>query len=82
MFYLDSRDWRNHLEQMQKFNSGIAENFPVTKGQLDKLYDEIVNSMEKISTREKHLNNHLEPLLTDYKSKQVCFMLPIQMLTL
>ncbi|KAK6636244.1 hypothetical protein RUM43_009902 [Polyplax serrata] len=66
----DSRDWRSHLEQMQKYSSGIEENLSVAKIQLDKLSDDISNTMERISTREKHLNNHLEPLLIEYKTKQ------------
>lgn len=56
---------------MQKYSSGIEENLSVAKIQLDKLSDDISNTMERISTREKHLNNHLEPLLIEYKTKQV-----------
>lgn len=56
---------------MQKFNAGIEENLPAAKNQLNRLHDDITNTMEKISTREKHINSHLEPLLVDYKNKQV-----------
>ena len=71
-FFTDSRDWRNHLEQMQKHRSGIQENLTITKSQLDKLYEDITNTLDKISSREKYLNSHLEPLLLQYRSKQVC----------
>ncbi|EEB20321.1 ift57/hippi/che-13, putative [Pediculus humanus corporis] len=66
----DSRDWRNHLEQMQKFNSSIEEVLPVTKSQLDKLHGDITNSLAKISTREKHINSQLEPLLINFRNNQ------------
>lgn len=70
---LDTRDWRHHLEQLSKHKTEIEESLPATKSQLDKLYDEISNTVEKISTREKHLNANLEPYLKQYRSKQVRF---------
>jgi estrogen-related receptor beta like 1 len=67
----DAQDWRAHLEQMQKHRSGIDEALATTKSQLDKLHSDIELTLEKISSREKFLNNQLEPLLIQYRSLQV-----------
>ena len=58
---------------MQKFNSSIEEVLPVTKSQLDKLHGDITSSLAKISTREKHINSQLEPLLINFRNNQVPF---------
>jgi hypothetical protein len=67
----DAQDWRAHLEQMQRHRSGIDEALATTKGQLDKLHSDIELTLEKISSREKFLNNQLEPLLVQYRALQV-----------
>lgn len=66
----DARDWRAHLDQMQKHRSGIEEALVTTKGQLDKLQSDISHTLEKISSREKYLNSQLEPLLFQYRALQ------------
>ncbi|KAJ4443521.1 intraflagellar transport protein 57 homolog [Periplaneta americana] len=66
----DARDWRSHLEQMQKHRSGIDEALATTKGQLDKLHTDISHTLEKIGSREKYLNSQLEPMLIQYRALQ------------
>ena len=70
-YVTDVRDWRAHLDQMQKHRSGIDEDLTTTKGQLDRLQSEISHTLEKIGSREKHLNSQLEPLLVQYRALQV-----------
>jgi peptidoglycan hydrolase CwlO-like protein len=70
-YVTDVRDWRAHLDQMQKHRSGIDEALTTTKGQLDRLQSEISHTLEKIGSREKHLNSQLEPLLVQYRALQV-----------
>ncbi|PSN44094.1 hypothetical protein C0J52_07657 [Blattella germanica] len=67
----NARDWRAHLEQMQKHRSGIDEALVTTKGQLDKLQSEISLTLEKIGSREKFLNSQLEALLVQYRALQL-----------
>ena len=45
---------------MHQHNDNINTNLKDTKGQLDKLYDEITRTLEKIASREKYVNNQLE----------------------
>lgn len=70
-YVTDARDWRAHLDQMQKYRSGIDEALATTKGQLDKLHSDISHMLEKIGSREKYLNSQLEPLLVQYRALQV-----------
>lgn len=66
----DNRDWRNHLEQMKTHKKNIEDVLSSTKGQLDKLHQDISTSLEKISNREKHLNRDLEHVLDQYRTLQ------------
>ena len=63
----DGRDWRSHLEQMHAHRDGIDEALISTKLDLDRLQAEIEKTLEKISSREKYINNQLEQPLTLYK---------------
>ena len=56
----DGRDWRSHLEQMHAHRDGIDEALTNTKFDLDRLQAEIEKTLEKISSREKYINNQLE----------------------
>ena len=64
----DSRDWRQHLDQMHQYRSGIDDSLTLTKSNLDKLYSEISKTLEKISSREKYLNSQLETQLSEYRT--------------
>ncbi|XP_055596874.1 intraflagellar transport protein 57 homolog [Uranotaenia lowii] len=63
----DPRDWRAHLEQMRSLRSNIESATEETDGQLKKLQNDIGYVMEKIESREKHLNNDLKDLIHQYK---------------
>lgn len=56
---------------MKQLRSDITTNLSGTKGQLDKLYLEITNVLDKIKTREIYLNRQLEPILNEYRILQV-----------
>lgn len=66
----DNRDWRNHLQQMSSHKKNIHEVLASTKGQLDKLHQDISSALDKISNREKHLNRDLEHVLDQYRMLQ------------
>jgi len=68
---IDSRDWRVHLEQMKKYKSTILAEMSGTKGQLEALHTNIGQTMEKITGRERFLNNQLEPQLAEYRKINV-----------
>ena len=52
---------------MHSHRQGIEEALTTTKGQLEKLHTDIGRTLEKISSREKYLNNQLEAPLGDFK---------------
>ncbi|EFN73091.1 Intraflagellar transport protein 57-like protein [Camponotus floridanus] len=66
----DSRDWRAHLEQMKQLRTNIAADLSGTKTNLNKIYTDIGNTLDKIKTRETYLNKQLEPPLIEYRSLQ------------
>ncbi len=48
------------MEQMHQHKEGIETSLTETKSYLDKLYDEITRTLEKIASREKYINSQLE----------------------
>ncbi|KAM8716266.1 hypothetical protein ACLKA7_003190 [Drosophila subpalustris] len=67
----DARDWRTHISQMEALNTAIANVAEPTQVQLKKLHSEFTFSLEKIESREKHLNNELQPLIQQYKELSI-----------
>ncbi|XP_017038379.1 intraflagellar transport protein 57 homolog [Drosophila kikkawai] len=67
----DARDWRTHITQMDAFRSNIAEASETTQAQLKKLHSEFTFSLEKVESREKHLNNELQPLIQQFKELSI-----------
>ncbi|XP_065888739.1 intraflagellar transport protein 57 homolog [Dysidea avara] len=66
----DNKDWRSHYDQMHQYSSGIDNSLSQTKLHLDKLYQEISKTLEKISSREKYINSQLEHQITEYRLTQ------------
>ncbi|XP_067626088.1 intraflagellar transport protein 57 homolog [Eurosta solidaginis] len=63
----DVRDWRTHLSQIETLKGNIEEYYEDTQTQLKKLHNEFTFSLEKIESREKHLNNELESYVRQFK---------------
>ncbi|XP_059828317.1 intraflagellar transport protein 57 homolog isoform X1 [Hypanus sabinus] len=66
----DNKDWRVHVDQMHQHKEGIETSLKETKSYLDKLQDEISRTLEKVSSREKYINNQLENLIQDFRTTQ------------
>ncbi|XP_038653806.1 intraflagellar transport protein 57 homolog isoform X2 [Scyliorhinus canicula] len=66
----DNKDWRIHVDQMHQHKEGIETSLKETKSYLDKLQDEISRTLEKVSSREKYVNNQLENLIQDFRVAQ------------
>ena len=60
VLFFSLQDWRVHVEQMHQHKDGIENSLKDTKSYLDKLYDEITRTLEKIASREKYINSQLE----------------------
>ncbi|XP_017856812.1 PREDICTED: intraflagellar transport protein 57 homolog [Drosophila arizonae] len=67
----DARDWRTHISQMETLNTSIANVAETTQAQLKKLHSEFTFSLEKIESREKHLNNEFQQLIQQYKELSI-----------
>ncbi|XP_036329695.1 intraflagellar transport protein 57 homolog [Rhagoletis pomonella] len=63
----DARDWRTHLSQIETLKASIEESSEDTQTQLKKLHSEFTFSLEKIESREKHLNNELQSFVRQFK---------------
>ena len=63
----DTRDWRNHLDQMHGYRGAIDESLSETQSQLDRLHSDVSGTLDKIVNREKYLNSQLEHSLADYR---------------
>ncbi|XP_061484097.1 intraflagellar transport protein 57 homolog isoform X1 [Rhineura floridana] len=66
----DNKDWRIHVDQMHQHQDGIESALKDTRGYLDKLHSEISRTLEKVTSREKYINNQLEHLVQEYRSAQ------------
>ncbi|XP_053563513.1 intraflagellar transport protein 57 homolog [Bombina bombina] len=66
----DNKDWRIHVDQMHQHREDIESLFKESQGYLDKLQNEISKTLEKVSSREKYINNQLQPLVQEYRAAQ------------
>ncbi|XP_068124564.1 intraflagellar transport protein 57 homolog isoform X2 [Hyperolius riggenbachi] len=66
----DNKDWRVHVDQMHQHKDGIETSLRETKGYLDKLHNEVSKTLEKVASREKYINNQLDPLVQEYRAAQ------------
>ncbi|XP_054743498.1 intraflagellar transport protein 57 homolog [Anastrepha obliqua] len=67
----DARDWRTHFSQIETLKASIEECSEDTQAQLKKLHSEFTFSLEKIESREKHLNNELQSYVGQFKEISV-----------
>ena len=70
MIKSDHKDWRTHIEQMHSLQDSIEDSLKETKTYLEKLYEEISKTLEKISSREKYINNQLEASMQELRHYQ------------
>ncbi|XP_051808931.1 LOW QUALITY PROTEIN: intraflagellar transport protein 57 homolog [Acanthochromis polyacanthus] len=66
----DNKDWRINVDQMHQHRDGIKSSLKEAKSYLDKLQEDIGKTLEKVSSREKYINNQLEHLIQEYRSAQ------------
>ncbi|XP_041658397.1 intraflagellar transport protein 57 homolog [Cheilinus undulatus] len=67
-FRTDNKDWRIHVDQMHQHRDAIKSSLKDTKSYLDKLQEDIGKTLEKVSSREKYINNQLEHLIQEYRN--------------
>lgn len=67
----DNRDWRTHHEKMKNFKNTIELVSEEVQVQLKKIQNDIVFAMEKVESREKHLNKELKGEIGEYKNLHI-----------
>ena len=59
----DAKDWRSHIDQMNKQLQSIKTHFLQAKPFLLETQKEIIDSTQRIEARERHINQQLSTLL-------------------
>ena len=62
------QDWRDHVDQMHHYADAIQSCLKDTRGQLERLSDDISRTLEKITSRERYVNQELHYQLNGLKS--------------
>jgi intraflagellar transport protein 57 len=68
-----TKEWRTHLEQSIKYEKELSDAYPEVKASLEKLGDTVRKALDRISGREKHINQQFEHLGSEYREKQTNF---------
>eukprot|EP00743_Colponemidia_sp_Colp-15_P001821 GILK01001986.1.p1 GENE.GILK01001986.1~~GILK01001986.1.p1 ORF type:complete len:443 (-),score=105.37 GILK01001986.1:107-1261(-) len=66
----DSKEWRTHLEQTKQYEETIKNTLPECKAQLVKLADEVNKALERITSKEKHINNQFDHMAGEFRKQQ------------
>ena len=63
----ETRDWRSNLEQIHQHRKNIESCMESARTGLGQLQKEIKETLEKVGSRERHINIQLESQLTNYR---------------
>ena len=66
----DAKDWRSHLESAHKHQRQIARSFPGVKASLERVAADVASALDKIETRERFVNDQMEPLTAEYRRER------------
>jgi len=64
------KDWRGHVDEMHSHQKSIEDALKETSSQLTRLHDDIHRTLEKVTSRENYLNNHLDQPLSSFRTMQ------------
>lgn len=67
----DNKDWRSHLEEVQQHSKAISTAWPDSRVVLEKLSSELDASLDKLTSRERFLNEQFERLMAQYRAARV-----------
>ena len=62
--------WRSHLESAHKHQRQIARSFPGVKASLERVAADVASALDKIETRERFVNDQMEPLTAEYRRER------------
>lgn len=64
----DNKDWRVHLQQLQHYSNVVNGSVGDVNTQLDRLNKDIETQLEKVTSREKYINQHFDEMVRFYKT--------------
>jgi len=64
------KDWRGHIDEMHSHQKSIEDALKETSSQLTRLHEDIHRTLEKVTSRENYLNNHLDQPLINFRTTQ------------
>lgn len=63
----NSKEWRSHLDMASNLDKEIAADLPQMKEALSRIMEEVAEAVEKISSREKIINQNFDNLVGEYR---------------
>eukprot|EP01052_Picozoa_sp_SAG31_P056033 SAG31_NODE_15812_length_737_cov_1.694357_1_plen_217_part_01 len=66
----NSKEWRSHLDMASNLDKEIAGDMPRIKESLARITEEVAEAVDKISSREKMINQNLDNLAGEYRKVQ------------
>lgn len=65
-----TEEWRGHMEQMVKKGAVIDEHLPAAQAPIEHIAQSISTTLERMSAKEKFINNQFDQLRTEYGQTQ------------
>ena len=64
------KEWRTHIEHTKKHEQVIKDNLPEAQKQLARIADNVRSSLDRVSAKERYMNNQFDGIVQDYKKIQ------------
>ena len=65
------KEWRTHIEHTKKHEQVIKDTLPEAQKQLARIADNVRSSLDRVSAKERYMNNQFDGIVQDYKAIQV-----------
>ena len=66
----DAKDWRTNLDEIHTSSKVISSSWPDNRTALEKVHAELRESLERLGTRERHINDRFQSLMECYRSQR------------
>jgi len=69
----DGKEWRTHIAQAKAHHEAVAERMPASTGALEKIRNELTETLDMVGKIEQKLNMQCESDIQEYAAKQADF---------
>lgn len=66
----NTKEWRTHIEQAERHGGILGDELPKARAALEGIGAELRKAVERLSAKERHINNEFESLGRDFREKQ------------